>query len=135
MTFTVTQGGGSLNPETTQTNPDGRARSLLTLGNSPGTNTVTVSVAGVAETVTFTAIGELPEFDLSLQAGLNLIHVPLKVSFIDGIPGTIESVSDLYDALRRQKRPSTFSSPTTLKRKSGAAISVHRTAARPLIDG
>ena len=99
VTFTVTQGGGSLNPETTQTSPAGRARSLLTLGNSPGTNTVTVRVVGVAETVTFTAVGELPEFDLSLQAGLNLIHVPLKVSFIDGMPGTIESVSDLYDAL------------------------------------
>ena len=99
VTFAVSEGGGSINPETMQTNPNGRARSLLTLGNNPGTNTVTVSVVGVAETETFTAIGELPEFDLSLKKGLNLIHVPLKVSGIDGMPGTIESVSDLYDAL------------------------------------
>ena len=99
VTLAVTEGGGSLHRETTRTNQNGRAWILLTLGNGPGTNTVTVSVAGVAETVTFTAVGELPEFDLSLQAGLNLIHVPLKVSVIDGMPGTIQSVSDLYDAL------------------------------------
>ena len=92
-------GGGSLSPETTRTNQSGRAWSLLTLGNSPGTNTVTVSVAGIAETVTFHAVGELLEFDLSLQAGISLIHIPLKVSAINGMPTTIESVGDLYDAL------------------------------------
>ena len=99
VNFTVTSGGGSLNPETTRTNQNGRAWSLLTLGNSPGTNTVTVSALGLAETVTFHAVGKLPEFNLSLTAGLNLIHVPLKVTTIDGTPGTIQSVGDLYDAL------------------------------------
>ena len=99
VTFTVTGGGGSLNLETTRTNQNGRAWSLLTLGNMPGTNTVTVSVVGIAETVTFTAIGELIEFNLSLTAGLNLIHVPLSVQSIDRIPGTIQSVGDLHDAL------------------------------------
>ena len=39
------------------------------------------------------------EFDLSLPAGLNLIHIPLKVSAIDGMAAGIESVSDLYAAL------------------------------------
>ena len=99
VTFAVTGGGGSLNPETTRTNQNGRAWSLLTLGNRPGTNTVTVSVVGIAETVTFTAIGERLEFNLSLTAGLNLIHVPLRVQSIDRIPGTIRSVGDLHDAL------------------------------------
>ena len=99
VTFTVTGGGGSLNLETTRTNPNGRAWSLLTLGNSPGTNTVTVSVVGIAETVTFTAIGELLEFNLSLTAGLNLIHVPLRVRTVDGRRAPIQSVGDLHDAL------------------------------------
>ena len=99
VTFAVSGGGGSLNLETTWTNPNGRAWSLLTLGNGPGTNTVTVSVAGLAETVTFHAVGELLEFDLSLLAGLNLIHVPLKVRTVNGVAAQIQSVSDLYDAL------------------------------------
>ncbi len=99
VTFAVTGGGGSLNLEMTRTNPNGRAWSLLTLGNSPGTNTVTVSVAGLAETVTFHAVGELLEFDLSLLGGINLIHVPLKVITVNGVAAQIQSVSDLYDAL------------------------------------
>ena len=99
VNFTVTGGGGSLNPETTQTNARGRASSRLTLGDSLGTNTVEVSVPGLAKIVTFHAIGELLEFNLSLTAGINLIHVPLKVTTIDGTPGRIQSVGDLHDAL------------------------------------
>ena len=99
VTFAVSGGGGSLNLETTRTNPNGRAWSLLTLGTSPGTNTITVSVAGLTETVTFHAVGELLEFDLALLAGINLIHVPLRVTTIDGMPGTIQSVGNLHDAL------------------------------------
>ena len=38
-------------------------------------------------------------FDLSVPAGINLIHVPLKVTAVDGIPRTIESTADLYDVL------------------------------------
>ena len=78
---------------------NGRAWSLLTLGIRPGTNTVTVSVPGLAETVAFTAVGELLEFNLSLTAGINLIHVPLRVTTVDGTPGRIQLVGDLYDAL------------------------------------
>ena len=39
------------------------------------------------------------EYTLSIPAGLNLIHVPLKVTAVDGVAKTIESISDLYDAL------------------------------------
>ena len=39
------------------------------------------------------------EFLLSVPAGISLIHVPLKVTAVDGEPKTIESVGDLYDAL------------------------------------
>ena len=97
--FTATEGGGTLHPEITMTDADGRAESLLMLGTDPGTNTVEVSVEGIAETVIFNAIAELLEFDLSLPAGLSLIHIPLKVRAVDGEAQTIESVGNLYDAL------------------------------------
>ena len=38
-------------------------------------------------------------FDLSVPAGINLIHIPLKVTAVDGIARTIESTADLYDVL------------------------------------
>ena len=40
-----------------------------------------------------------PEYLLSIPAGISLIHVPLKVTTVDGVPKTIESISNLYDAL------------------------------------
>ena len=39
------------------------------------------------------------EYTLSIPAGISLIHVPLRVTAVDGVAKTIESVSDLYDAL------------------------------------
>ena len=39
------------------------------------------------------------EFDLSVPSGISLIHIPLKVTAVDGVSKTIESVGDLYDAL------------------------------------
>ena len=81
------------------TDANGLAQSILTLGNDPGTNTVEISVEGIAETVTFNAVAELLEFDLSVPSGYSLIHVPLKVTAVDGVPQTITSIGDLYDAL------------------------------------
>ena len=99
VTFAVSGGGGMLSDISVDTDANGLAQSTLTLGSDPGGYTVTVSVEGIAETATFNAIAELLEFDLSLPAGISLIHVPLKVRAVDGIAGTIESVGDLYDAL------------------------------------
>ena len=99
VTFAVTTGGGSLNPETTVTRPDGRAASTLTLGWSTGTNSVQVSAEGVSQTVTFNATAQDPVFDLSVPSGISLVHVPLKVTSVDGVADTIGSVSDFYDAL------------------------------------
>ena len=99
VTFTFLSGDDVLNVETTMSDANGRAETTLTLGTEPGGYTVEVSVAGIAETVTFNLIAELLQFDLSLQADLNLIHVPLKVRTVDGVTMPIESVSDLYDAL------------------------------------
>ena len=39
------------------------------------------------------------EYTLSIPADYNLIHVPLKVTAVDGVPQTITSIGDLYDAL------------------------------------
>ena len=135
VTFAVTGGGGSLDLETTRTNQNGRAWSLLTLGNRPGTNTVTVSVVGIAETVTFTAIGERLEFNLSLTAGINLIHVPSESDrSVDGTPG---SNPIGWRPPRRTRRCRNRQLPYHLRHPSatsGAAISVPPTEALPLID-
>ena len=99
VTFVVSIGGGSLSDTSVDSDINGLARSTLTLGNDPVTNTVEVGVEGIAETVTFRAVAELLEFDFVLPSGISLIHVPLKVRMVDGVAGTIESVGDLYDAL------------------------------------
>ena len=57
VTFSVTAGGGTLSSTTATTDANGRARSTLTLGDDPGTNTVTAIVEGL-EPVTFTATGK-----------------------------------------------------------------------------
>ena len=55
VTFSVTAGGGSLSDTSVDTNSRGRAQTTLTLGDSPGRNTVRASVSGVSTRVTFTA--------------------------------------------------------------------------------
>ena len=57
VTFSVTAGGGTLSTATATTDANGRARSTLTLGREPGTNTVVATVEGLG-TETFTAIGQ-----------------------------------------------------------------------------
>ena len=97
VTFTVTAGGGRLNVTSTRTDANGRAQSTLTLGSDQKTNTVSVSAAEVEPPVTFNALSH--EFRLSVPVGISLIHVPLKVTTVDGVEKPIESVTDLYDAL------------------------------------
>jgi hypothetical protein len=53
--FTVTAGDGKLNTTNAATDGNGRAESILTLGPSPGTNTVSVSVTEIEEQQAFTA--------------------------------------------------------------------------------
>ena len=40
-----------------------------------------------------------PEYLWSIPADISLIHVPLKVTAVDGVAKTITSIADLYDAL------------------------------------
>ena len=98
VVFTIVEGDGTLSITSSMTGANGRAESTLTLGPEAITNTVDVSVEGVSETVTFTANAGI-EFDLSIPAGISLIHVPLKVTAVDGVAKTLTSISALYDAL------------------------------------
>ena len=99
VTFTILGDDGSMRTITEMTDEDERAEFTLPPGSDPGTYTVTASVEGITQTVTFTAVAVSHEFDLSLPTGFNLIHVPLKVRVVDGTAQTIESVGDLYDGL------------------------------------
>ncbi len=97
VTFTIVGPDGSKTVTTVMTDENGGAAFMLPAGSDPGRYTITASVEGIADTVTFIIVVPF-EFDLVLPAGLSLIHIPLKVRAIEGMTGTIESVSDLYDA-------------------------------------
>ena len=58
VTFTVVTGDGTLSVTTTMTNENGRAQSTFTQGPNPGTNTVSVSAAGIEVPVIFNAVAE-----------------------------------------------------------------------------
>ena len=96
--FTVTAGGGTVQPETVLTDENGRAEGTLTFGLKAATNTVHASVEGISEPTTFNAIAKI-EFDLSIPSNISLIHVPLKVTTVDGVAQNITSIAELYDAL------------------------------------
>ena len=98
VTFTILGSDGSEPTITVTTDEGGRAEFTLPPGSDPGAYTITGSVAGIAETVAFSV--RVPfEFELSLPVGISLIHIPLKVQSVDGVPMPIESLSDLYAAL------------------------------------
>ncbi len=59
VSFSVTAGGGTLSVTTATTDTNGQARSTLTLGSEPGTNTVKATVEGL-EPITFTATAGEP---------------------------------------------------------------------------
>ncbi len=101
VTFAVVAGGGTLSTTSTTTDENGRAQSTLTLGPNLGTNTISVSATGIEGLVSFHATSDyLPtEYLLAIPAGISLIHIPLKVTTVDGVPKTITSVADLYDVL------------------------------------
>ena len=99
VVFDVTAGGGTLSVTSPTTDENGRAESTFTLGNNVGMNTVSVSAAEIQGTVTFNAVAEGLDFDLSVPMGTSLIHVPLKVTAVDGVAKILTSIADLYDVL------------------------------------
>ena len=79
ITFTVTAGDGMLSVTHTKTDKNGRAESTLTLGPNLGTNTVSVSAAGVEQTVTFNAVAraavDIPDSNLreAIETALGVV--------------------------------------------------------------
>ena len=82
VTFTVTNGGGTLSVTSTTTDSDGRAESTLTLGPDQGTNTVDVAVSGIRQRQTATAIAELPPIleDVNMDDVVNILDLVLVAS-------------------------------------------------------
>ena len=71
VTFTVTEGGGTLTSTTAATDADGLAFTTLTFGPHPETLTVTATVAGL-DPVTFTAAARAtPDFDGDGETGFS----------------------------------------------------------------
>ena len=69
----------------------------VVIGNRMAQEIDVVSVTGA--TITPTAADDDIEYRLSIPADISLIHVPLNVTVVGNVAKTIESVSDLYDAL------------------------------------
>ena len=67
------------------------------IGDRPGQPIQIASITGA--TITPIAAGSEVEYLLSIPAGISLIHVPLKVTAVEGVAKNIISISDLYDAL------------------------------------
>lgn len=85
VTWQVSCGNGSLASATTTTDPAGESRNQLTLGSSPGCNTVQASIAGIGS-VSFSATGTIPStsvLEILSGNGQNLLpaveSAPLRV--------------------------------------------------------
>ena len=98
VTFTVTNGDGTLSATSTTTDSSGRAESTFTLGPNPGTNTVTVSVAEIQEKPTFNAEGIRIPKTLEIVSGAdqeglpgaaleNPFVVEVRDEFDESVPG------------------------------------------------
>ena len=121
VTFAVTAGGGTLTATTPTTDANGQAQTTLTLGSMLGTNTVQARVQGIDQIQVFSAkdslldsvraavadtTGSTPEsvqlyrFELQLQQGWNLIHLPLTVYMVDNQLLRIQTAADLYELIQ-----------------------------------
>ena len=87
--FAVTAGGGTLSTTITRTDENGRAQSTLTLGPNLGTNTVSVSAAGIEVSVTFYAISdtESPPItaDVNNDGSVNILDLILIASDLGNV--------------------------------------------------
>ena len=102
VTFSVTAGGGALSSTTATTDANGRARSTLTLGSEPGTNTVVATVAGLEPetfTTTTTAIEQTPHSlekvsgDSQEGPASTQLNAPFVVSVLDQDGSPLAGVS------------------------------------------
>ena len=68
VSFSVAAGGGTLSAATATTDASGQASTTLTLGSTPGSNSVTAMVAGLGS-ATFTATGYTTPHSLTIVSG------------------------------------------------------------------
>ena len=82
VTFSVASGGGVLSGTSVMSDNNGRAESTLTLGPNPGPNSVTVSVTGIQEEQTVTAIAEPPPIpqDVNMDDAVNILDLVFVAS-------------------------------------------------------
>lgn len=97
VTWTVTAGGGSVNPASSTSNATGVAGTIFTLGPARGTNSVTATAAGL--TTTFTIEGYVAGQPESMVANsyqpigpLNG-KIPLSVTVYDGLGNPVPAAS------------------------------------------
>ena len=92
VSFAVTTGGGTLSSATATTNADGRARTWLTLGSDPGTNTVSATVEGLEPRI-FTATGQESPFVslFDLFGGGKLVALPDSPQLAQNAPNPFNS--------------------------------------------
>ena len=105
VTFAVTAGGGTLNTTRTTTDKNGAAKSTLTLGQNPGTNTVSVSAAGIEGTVVFSAVVEAavdipdPNLRAEVEAALGKAKgdpiTPSEMTTLTSLEAPEAGISDL----------------------------------------
>ena len=69
------------------------------IGDSTAQPLAIASVTGAIINQAAPTAGADIEYLLSIPTGISLIHVPLKVTAVDGVVKTIVSIADLYDAL------------------------------------
>ena len=98
VSFTVTQGGGKLNgranAEVEVTDASGRTRTILTLGDRPGRNTVEVSVSGMEET--FEAVGVGAPALPTLEGDHRRWNLPLGATLRLGTGGVSQDDRAVY---------------------------------------
>ena len=121
VTFAVTAGGGTLSIATATSDANGQVRTTLTLGPMLGTNTIQAGAPGIDQRQVFSAEAslldsvrkivvdvtgadpravQLYQFELELQQGWNLIHLPLTVYGVGNELSRIQTAADLYTLIQ-----------------------------------
>ena len=101
VAFTVTQGNGSIQPTTAQTDAEGRASAIFTLGSTPSDpQQVTATVTGTSLNTAFTATAVDPTPGITAAAGNGQsapagqpVPVPPAVRILDALGGPIPDIA------------------------------------------
>ena len=98
QTITVVIGAGNgISGVSAQPNP-GEAKFIVKSRVSPTGKLVELQ-SGSPVVIVEPSPSSQPEFDLLIPAGISLIHLPLKVTEVNGEPIEIQTIGDLYEIL------------------------------------